>query len=85
MRTFTYVFVQGEESEVLVLEIPERLFEVAQEIEASATGGPGVCLSIRREGSAKNSPIGILIVGQEECDELDIEPFVSTLGCWVNS
>ena len=79
------MFVEGEDREVLVLEIPERLFAVAQEIEASATGGPGVCLSIRREGTAKNSPISILIVGQESCEALDIEPFVATLGCWDNS
>jgi hypothetical protein len=74
------VFVQGESGEVLVFEIPERLFEVAQEIESSPCGGPGVVLSIVREGKAKNSRVEVVVVGYEPADELDIGRFVSTLG-----
>lgn len=79
-RVFTYVFVEQEDNEILVFEIPERLFGLAQELEASATGGPGCRLSISREGSAKNSAIVAMIVGFEECEELDSEAFVRTLG-----
>lgn len=79
-RVFTYVMVQVEGGEVLVWEIPERLYELAQELDSSLFGGPGEVLSIVREGTALNSRLHACIVGHEDCDELDINTFVSTLG-----
>lgn len=75
-RLFTYIFVEDEHAEVLAFEIPERLREVADRLEDDV----GCQLAIRREGTARNSRIEILFVGQEVCDKLDIWPFVDTLG-----
>jgi hypothetical protein len=79
-RVFTYVFVHTEDHEVLVWEIPERLFALAQEIEQSLMQGPGCVLALSREGTAINARLSASIVGFEEVDELDITAFVETLG-----
>jgi hypothetical protein len=53
---------------------------LVQQIDSTPTRGVGVQLAIRREGKASNSAIAIVITGFEARDELDIGPFVSTLG-----
>jgi len=68
--------VEDEHGEVLIFEMPERLYDLAQELE----DGVGTQLAIRREGSAQNARIEILMTGFERVAELDIEPFVRTLG-----
>lgn len=75
-RLFTYIFVEDEHAEVLVFEIPERLRELADELEDSV----GTTLAIRREGTARNARINVVILGHESVDRLDIWPFVDTLG-----
>lgn len=79
-RVFTYVFVESDSGEILVWEIPERLYDLARELEASSMEGVGCLLCLRREGTAKNSPIHASIVGEDLAEELDITPFVKTLG-----
>jgi hypothetical protein len=73
---FTYIFIEDERGEVLSFEIPERLVDLAEELGDCV----GSQLAIRREGTARNSRIEILIVGSEVVDKLDIWPFVDTLG-----
>ena len=75
-RLFTYLFVEDEHGEILVLEIPERLIDLAEELGDAV----GTNLAIRREGTARNSRIEIIVVGSEVVDTLDIWPFVDTLG-----
>ena len=75
-RLFTYIFIEDEHSEILVFEIPERLVDLAEELGESV----GTQLAIRREGTAKNSRIEVIVVGSEVVDTLDIWPFVDTLG-----
>lgn len=75
-RLFTYIFIEDEHGEILTFEIPERLVDLAEELGDSV----GVQLAIRREGTARNSRIEILLVGNEVVDKLDIWPFVDTLG-----
>lgn len=75
-RLFTYIFVEDEHSEILAFEIPERLRDLADELEDSV----GTQLAIRREGTARNSRIDIIITGSEVVEKLDIWPFVDTLG-----
>ena len=75
-RLFTYIFIEDEHGEVLTFEIPERLIDLAEELGDSV----GSQLAIRREGTARNSRIEILVVGSEVVDKLDIWPFVDTLG-----
>jgi hypothetical protein len=79
-RVFTYVMVEDQNGEVLVWEIPERLFALAQELEASLFNGPGCVLGIVREGTAKNSRLNAFITDQQDTEELDIWAFVDTLG-----
>ncbi len=78
-RLFTYWFIEDEHGEVLAFEIPERLRDLAEELENAA----GTNLMIRRDGLARNSRIEIQVVGFEICDKLDIWPFVRTLGTRV--
>ncbi len=75
-RLFTYIFVEDDLGEVYAFEIPERLFALADELGDSV----GSQLAIRREGTARNSRIEIIIVGCSVVDKLDIWPFVDTLG-----
>lgn len=75
-RLFTYIFIEDENAEILTFEIPERLVDLAEELGDSV----GSQLAIRREGTARNSRIEILVVGSEVVDKLDIWPFVDTLG-----
>lgn len=75
-RLFTYVFIEDEHGEVLVFEIPERLRELAEELEDEV----GTQLAIVRDGTARNSRIDVLHVGREPSEKLDIWPFVNTLG-----
>lgn len=75
-RLFTYIFIEDEFGEILTFEIPERLIDLAEELGDSV----GSQLAIRREGTARNSRIDIIIVGSEVVDKLDIWPFVDTLG-----
>ncbi|KKL92434.1 hypothetical protein LCGC14_1884750 [marine sediment metagenome] len=75
-RLFTYIFIEDEHGEILTFEIPERLVDLAEELGDSV----GTQLAIRREGTARNSRIEILVVGNEVVDKLDIWPFVDTLG-----
>ena len=75
-RLFTYIFIEDEYAEVYAFEIPERLFALADELGDSV----GSQLAIRREGTARNSRIEILVVGGEVVEKLDIWPFVDTLG-----
>ena len=79
-RVFTYVFLEDQFGEVRVWEIPERLFDLAREIESSVMEGPGSELVISREGTAKNSAICASITGYRDVEELDIGKFVDTLG-----
>ncbi len=75
-RLFTYVFIEDEHGEVLAFEIPERMRDVAEELEDAV----GTQLAIRREGTARNSRIEIITTGSEVVEKLDIWPFVDTLG-----
>jgi hypothetical protein len=77
---FFYVFLEVESGEVLVWNIPRRLEDLAREMDGSENGGVGLLLAIRREGILRNSRIEAEIVGFEDVEELDIEPFVATLG-----
>lgn len=77
---FTYVFVETEHGDVLAWQIPERLRDLARELEASTFEGPGCQLAIAREGVHRNSRVTAVITGFEHVEELDIEPFVRTLG-----
>ena len=79
-RVFMYIFVEIENGDVLVFEIPERMRALALELEGSLYEGPGCQLSIFRDGTALNSKIDARVVGFEACEELDIWSFVSTLG-----
>lgn len=79
-RVFVYAFVELEHGEVVVFEFPERLRELVQEIDGSPTRGVGVQVAIRREGVHRNSPVSVLVTGFEAVEEVDVAPFVSTLG-----
>jgi hypothetical protein len=77
---FWYLFVETDSGEVLVWNPPRRLEDLLREIDSSENGGVGLQLAIRREGIRQNSRIEAEIVGVCECEDLDVEPFVSTLG-----
>ena len=79
-RPFLYVGVVDENGDARVFEIPRRSRPIAEQLEASETGGIGAQLAIRKEGKAKNSPISVVVTGWEDVKEFDIWPFVSTLG-----
>lgn len=79
-RVFTYVFVEEQSGEILVWEIPERLFDLAREIEGSVFEGVGVVVAVGREGVYANSAITAVVVDEREAEELDIQTFVATLG-----
>ena len=80
VRIFTYVMVELEDETIRVWEIPERMYDLARELEASAHEGVGCQLAIRREGTAANSRLWASIVGESLVEELEIGPFVDTLG-----
>lgn len=75
-RLFTYLMVECESGEVMVFEIPERLYDLSLELEDSV----GTQLAISRDGTARNSRIEILITGYLPSEKLDIQPFIATLG-----
>lgn len=75
-RLFTYVFIELERGEVMVFEIPERLHHLSKTLDEAV----GTTLAISRDGTARNSRINILDVGLEDADELDVWPFVNSLG-----
>lgn len=77
---FTYAFVELEDGEVMVFEFPERLRELVMDIDSSPTRGVGCQVAIRREGPHRNSAISALVTGFEAVEEIDLQPFLSTLG-----
>lgn len=80
-RLFTYIFVEDERGEVLVFEIPERLYPLSQELESAV----GTQLAIRREGTARNARIEVLITAYAPSESLDIWPFVNSLAGGIDS
>lgn len=77
---FWYVFAQQENGEIVVWNIPRRHESLVQHLANERSNGIGVVLSLHREGVRSNSPINVGVVGFEEAEELDIWPFVETLG-----
>lgn len=75
-RLFTYFFVELHDGNVMVFEMPERLVDTARELE----NAPGTMLAITRDGLFKNSPILVVITGHRDVEELDLEPFMNTIG-----
>ncbi len=80
-RLFTYIFIEDERGEILVFEIPERLYPTAEEL----TDAVGTQLAIRREGTARNARIEILITAYAPAEKLDVWPFVNTLAGGIES
>lgn len=79
-EVFWYLFVQQENGEVVVWNVPRRFEDLITMLEESPGHGIGCVLSLVREGVRQNSPISVGIQGEEAAEELDIEPFVKTLG-----
>lgn len=79
-EVFWYLFVALDTGEVLVWNPPARLEPLMRELDEQIDGGVGCVLGIQREGLRSNSRIQAAIVGYEPCEELDIAPFVATLG-----
>lgn len=79
-RPFYYIFVELDDGSRGVFEIPTRHFEFAEWLDETESGGVGVRIAIWKDGKAKNSPLNLRSEGFEEVDELDIWPFVQTLG-----
>lgn len=79
-RAFYYIWVELDNAEVKIFEIPERLKDIADQLYDDERDGVGVQMCVRKEGKSQNSPLAILITGRVDCEVLDIAPFVETLG-----
>lgn len=79
-KAFMYCFVELAEGEVMVWEISPRLLDLAMEIDELAKRGIACLVQIWREGTAQNSPVSARVLDQKELDELDIVPFIDSLG-----
>lgn len=79
-RAFTYCYVETDAGDVLVWEIPERLRSIANTIDDAAAEGTAAVVNVRKDGMAVNSPMLAVVVAWESLRELDIEPFIATLG-----
>ncbi len=79
-RAFYYIWIECENKDVKILEIPDRLKDIAEQLFDDPLGGVGTKLCVRKEGKAQNSPLAILITGRMESEELDIWNFIETLG-----
>ena len=81
-EAFTYVMVEDSQAAVLVWEISRRLRSFAQEVDDLVARGSSPRIQVWREGTASNSPIDARVVDLVPLDEIDIQPFVDTLGRW---
>ena len=79
-RPFMYVGVIDGAGERRILELNRRHRPLADMLAESPGAGIGSKLALRKEGTAKNSPITIVHVGYEDCEPQPIDAFVGTLG-----
>lgn len=75
-----YVGVIDGAGEHRILELNRRHRPLADMLAESPGSGIGSKLALRKEGTAKNSPITIVHVGFEDCEPQPIDAFVATLG-----
>lgn len=80
LQAWLYVFVEVDGGEVLVWNIPNRLRELAEQIDDHASRGLGLRLALWREKPASNAPILHHCLEPESIETLDIDTFVDTLG-----
>jgi hypothetical protein len=81
---FWYLFVQQDNGEVVVWNVPRRHEQLIRYLDEQANNGVGSILALHRTGIRSNSPIDVDVVGFEQAEELDIWPFVETLGNGVD-
>lgn len=63
-----------------LIEMRERHRHILEQLEASVTNGEGVRITCRKEGTAKNSPVTVTILGHEAVFRREIQKLVDTFG-----
>lgn len=63
-----------------LIELRERHRQVVERIDATVTNGEGVRIVVRKDGSAKNAPVNVQVLGVETVFRREIKLLVAAFG-----